>query len=160
MEAVVKQISPIVRVRVPADQSLPALLQTAASLPAGSEAGVQPGWPAGAGRPPGRGGSSGLGDAEHLPPVVGWTWWLVSAAPGSAQRQVKARLSLLEQRRAQVVMPGCVLPWTCYLNQPSPLSEVFPFTFIPSAELSIKDGVQWSHPRPGSGVLPFKNVVL
>lgn len=66
-----KQISPIVRVCVPADQSLPALLQTAASLPAGSEAGVQPGWPAGAGRPSGRGGSSGLGDAEHLPPVVG-----------------------------------------------------------------------------------------
>lgn len=53
-----------------ADQSLPAVQQAAASVPASGEAGAEPGGPVGPGCPSGRRGSTGLNDAEHLSPVA------------------------------------------------------------------------------------------
>lgn len=65
-----------------ADQSLPAVQQTATSVPAGGEAGAEPSGPVGPGCPSGRRGSTGLSDAEYLQPVAHWTPQVISAAAG------------------------------------------------------------------------------
>lgn len=141
---------------MPADQSLPALRQTATRLPPSSEAGGQPGRPTGPGCPSGRGGSSGLGDAEHLPPVVGWTQRLVPAAPGSAQCQVTAQPA--SSHHASLCCNLNLLPQPKGKASPNGLSQMFPFNFIPSAEASVKDEVERRPPRTGSRGLSFKNV--
>lgn len=132
MKSAVNQNSSIRRLLMPADQSLPALQQTATCLPAGSEAGVQPGQPTGPRCSSRRRGSSGLGDAEHLPPVAGWAQRLVSAAPGPAQCQVKPQPS----RDASLCFSINHLPQPTWKTSPNGLSQMFPFIFIPSAEVS------------------------
>lgn len=40
------------------------------------------------------------------------------------------------------------------------ISQVFPFIFTPSAEVSVKDEAEGRRPQTGSCVLPFKMVLV